>query len=284
MKIGIGNYYLERYGLDVGAKRMAEDGYSFADLDFSDAESEFYTSTEDNFFMLAGRYKAALKKQGIEIFQIHGPWIFPPKDSTEEDRAVLFGKMTKALGIARFFGAKYMAVHPLMPYGEHSSEKEDEVYLINKKFFSALASVAGKLGVTLCLENMPFLEFPLSKTDKILELIKDIGTPYLKLCFDTGHANMFGGRIGDAVRDAGADYIKIIHVHDNFGDADVHLPPYSGNVDWGDFCEALYDIGFDGVMSLETSPKEIYGYSEMTEESVREAEIELSRYAKLLGG
>ena len=284
MKIGIGNYYLEKYGLSEGARLMAEDGYEFADLNFQDVESEFYTSGEDGFFMLAGRYRAALKKNGISVFQIHGPWRFPPKDGTEADRAELFGKMTKALGIARFFEAKYMAVHPLMPFGEHSAERPDEVYEINKRFFSALASVAGKLGVTICLENMPYMEFPLSETEKLLELICDIGSPHLKLCLDTGHANMFDKPIGAIIRDTGADYIKIIHVHDNLGDKDAHLPPYSGNVDWGEFCEALYDIGFAGVMNFETSAKRLEGYSDMSAEEKREAERQVAKYAELLGG
>lgn len=234
--------------------------------------------------MLAGRYLQALKKQGISVFQIHGPWVFPPKDSTEADRAELFGKMTKALGIARFFGAKYMAVHPLMPYGANSPEGAGEVYEINKKFFSALASVAGKLGVTLCLENMPFPEFPLSEAEKILELIKDISSPHLRLCFDVGHANIFDKRIGEVIREVGADYVKIIHAHDNLRDRDAHLPPYSGNVDWGDVCEALYDIGFDGVMNLETTPERFEGYALMSADEQRAAERELAKYARLLGG
>lgn len=284
MMIGIGDYYLRKYGLDEGARRMSEDGYEAVDLNFSDAQSEFYTATEDNFFMLAGRYLQALKKYGISVFQIHGPWTFPPNDSTEEKRAELFGKMTKALGIARFFGAKYMAVHPLMPYGEHSPEKSDLTYEINKRFFTALASVAGKLGVTVCLENMPFGEFPLSESEEILKLLLDVNSPNLKLCFDTGHANMFDKPIGEAIRELGARYLKIVHVHDNLGDRDSHLPPYSGNVNWADFCEALYDIGFDGVVNFETSPERCEGYSEMTEDEVRAAEKEMASIARLLAG
>lgn len=284
MKIGIGDYYLKKYGLDEGALRMAKDGYEYIDLSFSDCDSEFYTSTEDDFFMLAGRYRAALKKQGISVWQIHGPWRFPPNDGDDDSRAELFGKMTKALGIARFFGAKYMAVHPLMPFGEHSPDRPDEVYEINKRFFSALASVAGRLGVTVCLENMPFVEFPLSGSDKILELLRDINSPYLKLCFDTGHANMLGEPIDGAVRDAGVEMLKIVHIHDNMGDRDSHLPPYDGNIDWGRAIEALYDIGFDGVISLECSPVRCEDDSATSEEQIREKEKEVASVAKLLAG
>ena len=284
MKIGIGNYYLRKYGLPEGAAKMAEDGYEYADLNFSDTESEFYTSTEDNFFLLAGRYKSALTKHGVSVLQIHGPWCCPPKDADEQQRAELFGKMTKALGIARFFGAKYMAVHPLMPFGENSDKNANEVYEINKRFYTSLSSVAGKLGVTVCLENMPFKNFPLSETEKIMELLRDVNSPHLKLCLDTGHANMFEKPIREVIHDAGADYLRILHVHDNSGQRDAHLPPYEGNVDWGDFAEALYDVGFDGVISLETSPESFEGFARMSADEQREREIYLSRLAKLIAG
>ena len=86
------------------------------------------------------------------------------------------------------------------------------------------------------------------------------------------------------IREAGFDFIKIIHAHDNLGDRDAHLPPYSGNVDFGDVCEALYDIGFDGVMNFETTPERLDGYAMMSAEEQRAAERELAKYARLLGG
>lgn len=171
----------------------------------------------------------------------------------------------------------------MMPFGADSPDDPDEVFKINERFFSALASVAGKLGVTLCLENMPFRSFSLSEIEKITELTDKINSPHLKLCFDTGHANMFDQPIGKLVRDGG-ERIAIIHVHDNLGDRDAHLPPYFGNIDWGDFVEALYDVGFSGVMNIESSPERLSGYAEMSDGEVRDAEREMAKYAKLLAG
>ena len=285
MKTGIGECYLKKYGLDEGARKMAEHGYDVIDLNFADTDSDFYSAKEESFFVLAGKYKAALKKHGIQIEQIHGPWRYPPRDTTEDDRAERFGKMTKSIALAKFFNAKYVAVHPLMPFGAESAEKPEEVYEINKKFYTALASVAGKLGVTVCLENMPFFEFPLSKTEDIIKLLDDINSPYLKFCFDTGHAYRVGEVLSDSVKLAGEKHLRILHVHDNFGIEDDHLPPYSGNIDWADFIEALYDIGYDGILNLETSPfskNEIT--KDFTEEDFENYSLELAKYAKLLAG
>ncbi len=284
MKIGIGNYYLDKYGIEEGARRMAEHGYGAIDLNFANTDSEFYSAKESDFFVLANKYRNALKKHNITVEQIHGPWRYPPQDATEDDRAERFGKMTKAVAIAKFFGAKYVAIHPLMPYGADSDENPDEVYEINKKFYTALASVAGKLGVTLCLENMPFRNFPLSSSESIMTLVKDISSPALKFCFDTGHALYYGEDIGASVRAIGNEYLKTLHVHDNHGDEDSHLPPYEGAIDWAEFIEALYDIGYDGVMNLETSPKKYEAYSSMTAKQITEKELELAKIAKLLAG
>ena len=283
MKIGIGPYYLRRYGNDAGAKLMAEHGYEYIDFDLTDTESEYYTAKEEFFFTTVNKIRRTLNENDIKINQIHGPWRYPPNDATEDDRAALFGKMAKAVAIAKHLGAKYMAVHPLMPYGVNKPDDPEGVYEINKRYYKALADVAGKLGVTVCLENMPHPNFPLAPTESILNLIEDIGSPHLKFCFDVGHANVIGESISGSVRAAGKN-LKIIHVHDNMGNNDSHLPPYDGSVDFGEFVEALYDIGFDGVMNLETSPQKLPGFDSMTPEQITEKELELAKIAKLLAG
>lgn len=276
MKTGIRNYYLDKYGLTEGAKIMAAHGYDAIDYNFQDTSTVYYTAREEDFLANMMTIKKALLKEGIKVNQIHGPWRVP-KDGTEDERADWFGKMAKALVMAKHLGAKYMAVHPLMPYGANSPKNPEEVYAINKKYYEALAKVGAGLGVTVCLENMPFRDFPLSSTESILGLIKDIDHPNLKVCFDTGHANILGESLGDSVRMLG-DYLKILHVHDNDGESDTHLPPYEGIIDWADFAEGLYEIGFDGVMTLETEP------SKYTGENSEENEKSLARIAKLIAG
>jgi len=46
-----------------------------------------------------------------------------------------------------------------------------------------------------------------------------------------------------------------VHIHDNMGREDEHLIPGDGIVDWEDFAVALREIGYDKVVSLETSAK-----------------------------
>ena len=78
--------------------------------------------------------------------------------------------------------------------------------------------------------------------------------------------------------------IKAIHVHDNAADTDSHLPPYDGSIDWGDFVEALYDVGYDGIFNLEAdvmTKEEIE--RGMSGEELKERELEIAKIARLLG-
>lgn len=277
MKIGIGSYYLDKYGLEDGAKRMADDGYECADLSFANTETEYYTKREEDFIESMYEIKRALKKHGVSVHQIHGPRRTPAIDQTEDDRAERFGKMTKAMVMAKHLGARYMAVHPLMPFGQYSAENPDEVYAINKKYYEALAKVGAGLGVVVCLENTPLRDFPLSRSEDILRLVLDISSPYLKICFNTGHAAIMGEPIGETLRLLGKE-VKILHINDNDGENDSHLPPYEGIIDWSDLAEGLFDIGFDGVFSMSTTPSL---YPTGTPE---ENEKELSKIAKLIAG
>ena len=279
MKIGIDNYYLDKYGLEAGAERMADHGYSAVDYNFADTESVFYSEKEEKFISMLYEIKNKLKAKGIFVNQIHGPWCWPVIDSTEDNRAERFGKMTKALVIAKHLGAKYMAIHPLMPFGNDSMEKAEETYNINVKYYSALANVAKNLGVIICLENLPFKNFPISRTEDVIKLIDIIDHPNVKMCFDTGHAHILSENLGDSIRLIGRDRLKILHVHDNNG-CDDHLHPYEGTIDWSDVAEGLFDIGYDGIFSLETAPTS--NADEVCD--ITEKELRLARIAQLIAG
>ena len=76
-------------------------------------------------------------------------------------------------------------------------------------------------------------------------------SPNIGICLDTGHANVFGQDLGDVVRLC-APYLRVVHVHDNNGEQDQHLLPYLGTANWDSFVNAMAEIGYAGVLSLET--------------------------------
>ena len=229
--------------------------------------------------------KRKFESNGLFVNQIHGPWRLPVTDSTEDDRAERFGKMTKAIVIAKHLGAKYMSIHPLMPFGHNSNDNPEEVFNINVRYYSALANVAKNLGVIICIKNLPFKAFPISRTDDVIKLIDSIDHPNVKMCFDIGNAHILRENLGDSIRTIGHDRLKIIHAHDNDGTNDDHLRPYDGTIDWSDVAEGLFDIGYDGVFSLECTP---VGSNDtaisITDVQTEEKERELAKIAQLIAG
>lgn len=83
----------------------------------------------------------------------------------------------------------------------------------------------------------------------------------LGFCFDTGHANLVGLDFEDFLTTLGSR-LKVLHIHDNDGVADLHQVPFTftrtrenvTSTDWEGFIRGLRKIGFDHVLSFETAP------------------------------
>ena len=228
--------------------RMRELGYNAVDQDLADTNAPCYrdaASMEAHCKVI----RAAAEDAGIEISQVHGPW--PTDDTTAENRAKTLENMRLAVYGCHCLGAPYLIIHPQMPYGWGREEDADFALSLTIELMKNLMPDCEKYGVTLCLENMPMTAHRISTMDRIAEAVEMVGHPNAAICFDTGHTNVYGHDLGDAVRTAGK-YLRTLHVHDNDGKADRHQLPWLGSADWNSFTAALAETGFDGVMSLET--------------------------------
>jgi sugar phosphate isomerase/epimerase len=96
--------------------------------------------------------------------------------------------------------------------------------------FSSLEQMvlfAKQRGVVIALENTPG---ELGAPATLLQFIAQTHLHDLRLCFDTGHAN-----IGDGIAASFKvmqDLVVTTHVHDNHGEKDEHLVPFDGAIDW----------------------------------------------------
>ena len=247
-------------------------GYDCVDLDLSDTESSFYT---DPAVLL--EEKRLADAAGITFCQIHGPWRWPAKDFTEEDRAERFEKMKQSLSMTAQLDCKYWVIHPLLPCGNPFPDTEENRRLtveITRDFMKKLLPEAKKHGVTICFENMPFgANYPLSTPKQILDFVETINDDHFQVCYDTGHAAIFLGKdAGEGLRLLGK-HVKTLHVHDNDGTRDAHAFPFTGIIDWADFTKALTDIGYEGVFSLETLPNKDLPNEEYEQELKKLAQL-----------
>ncbi len=112
-----------------------------------------------------------------------------------------------------------------------------------------LAAEASDNSMLIALENMPDMRFTTCQTaDEIKEMINGLN---IGVCFDIGHAHTTGQM---AEMMAIKDKFINVHVHDNLGDKDAHLPLGQGNIDFSVLKELT---GYKGNFIIESKTPEM---------------------------
>lgn len=113
-------------------------------------------------------------------------------------------------------------------------------------------------GVTLALENLG--KTGIGSLRQALDIVgTDPANTGLGICIDIGHANR--SCTDDGIRPEVflkefAELILEVHVDDNFGADDLHLPPGQGSIDWPPVVEAIRSLRDDVVVCLEIAAPE----------------------------
>ena len=278
MKFGIQNSeYTRIYGLENGYKKMYAHGYRYADFQrFLNTEKEFFTQPIASFEKELKEERKIAEDAGILFSQAHGPWRYPPRESTAEEIRTRIDQFKKSIYGTAVIGSPNWIIHPMMPFGSDTSERAEEMIETNRMAFREVCEYAKTLGITVCLENMPFLNLPIASVGSVVDFVRELGYGNLKICLDTGHSAVFGDNLGDAVRLIGKDLLAALHVHDNDGKRDAHWRPEEGVIDWIGFTAALAEIDYQGVYSLECGPLRDKEHPETWEEN----ELKLINIAK----
>ena len=132
---------------------------------------------------------------------------------------------------------------------------------MNRHLYESLIPALRETEVTVCMENLftrndrQEMEGACSNPYEACALIDEMNDKAGKVCFgmcvDTGHLNILGKNQKNFICAMGPR-VKALHLHDNWGDDDNHLAPYTGNILWQDVMEGLVDIGYDRNINFET--------------------------------
>jgi sugar phosphate isomerase/epimerase len=124
------------------------------------------------------------------------------------------------------------------------------------KRFSELLLKCEKYQINLALENLRRLDY----LDYIFSSLK---SPYLKFCFDSGHANAFTCNIETFPWEGYSDKLICLHLHDNNGLRDQHLLPFSGTINWEHLIKKLSFYHYNGPLTAEVVHRP---YQDLTED------------------
>ena len=143
-------------------------------------------------------------------------------------------------------------VHPgyLSPYGVQVPE---QAYMTNLASIRELCDFAADFGILIAVENMPdfpkiFGKYP----DEMQEMLDAVGSHNVGFTFDVGHANTVG--LVDEFLDQLGERISHVHIHDNMGKKDEHLPLGEGTVNWKQVMEKLSN--YNGIFVTEMASVE----------------------------
>lgn len=260
LKTGIkSTAYLSFNDYEAGMQKMRAHGYDCIDYQgfLSYQASPLYKMSDAELKKYLTDFKNCAEKKHLKVWQLHGCWPHV-NDLTAEGRTQTIEYFKKGILGANYLNCPYVVVHPCMSKG-WASGTEEEMFEANVQLLQSLCSYAEEMGVVVCLENMPFAYGTTFSTIRELKnVVRELNSPCVKVCLDTGHLNVSESGIYESIMLLGED-LAVLHVHDDDSlKRDRHLIPYLGQIEWNEFIRGLRDISFKGCISLETSiPKEM---------------------------
>lgn len=184
---------------------------------------------------------------------VHAPFFdLSPGAMEPMVRQITLQRLTQALQAAGHLGAHLMVVHPgydrwrypnlAMAWADHAAVT-----------FAPLVAMAEQLDCRLALENI-YEE----KTETLTALVDRIDSPWFGHCFDIGHWRLFGRLPQEQWLANIAPRLLHLHLHDNHGQNDDHLPVGEGAIDFAPLFRALAGMPAAPSITLEAhNPDEL---------------------------
>ena len=187
---------------------------------------------------------------GIKYVDAHAPLLETDLLglAPERNRQAMLRSSENVIQIASEFGCKTCTFHVWNWRPDSHNTEERFTYVCDS--LERLLPVAEKNGVIMALENV---WCPHCTPDMLVRIMKHFNSPWLGLCYDSGHAHIFDhGRKDPAnscvpvswkcpvneipwenqALEKMLPYLVNCHLHDNKGFVDSHAIPGEGSIDW----------------------------------------------------
>ena len=181
-------------------------------------------------------------------YSIHAPFmdvnIASPQD---QSRLNSIAQIKSSIDLANEINAEAVVVHTGLISFLANKYFKKEVYEFANQSIKEIGDYAKNLGVMATIENMPNFEPMIYQN--IADLNQLLVENEMHMTLDIGHAN----HVGYAPDEMIFDSIKHVHVHDNLGDDDSHLPLGEGSIDLKYIINTLESKNYDGIYILEVN-------------------------------
>ena len=242
MQYGAMNFPIKPIGQEL--EDIAALGFDYLELTMDPPHAHYTTIRQQTNSILS-----ALNSHAMNVI-CHLPTFVSTADLTHSIRDASLQEMFNSLEVAAELGSQKVVLHPGHIGGLGVYIKETALAYANESLASIIDR-AQDLGLCVCLENMfPRCRAYFQPVD-FVEILQEF--PDLKLTLDTGHANIGspgGRRILEFVEKFG-HRIGHLHISDNYGERDDHIPVGAGTIDFLKIVKALKKCGYDDTATLE---------------------------------
>jgi sugar phosphate isomerase/epimerase len=191
------------------------------------------------------RLAKTLSQHEIDV-SLHGPYMdLSPGGLDGKVRNVSLDRIEKTIELAALFRPKTVVFHP--SFDQWRFGGYHDLWLKNSlAAWKPIARRAEEIGTIVAIENV-FEEEPQTLRD----LIEGVNSPNFRFCFDTGHYFVFSKVPMNRWFELLGDCIAEVHLHDNHGTRDDHLPLGDGKMDFDEFFNLLGRISPQPILTVE---------------------------------
>jgi len=159
-------------------------------------------------------------------------------------------RFAQSINAAEALGARLVVFHP--GYDPWKYGGQDHLWLEqNQLFWPPLLERAAQAGCRMALENI----FEV-RTETLVALLDSIDSQLLGHCFDIGHWHLFAEvSLAEWFAALGPRLVHL-HLHDNFGKHDEHLPVGEGGIDFASLFSLIATLPQRPTMTLEAHSQE----------------------------
>src|SRR3972149_3505355 len=197
------------------------------------------------------RVREAFAKKGLTV-TLHGPYMDLNAGSMAE-RTRLFTVETyeKVFKVIEHLRPKTVVLHA--GYHEKKYKGDYNLWLSQSlKTWHPLVEEAERLGTIIAVENI------FEKEPSTLKLLMErIPSPDFGICIDAGHMRVFSTVEMEDWFSALGPRIAEVHLHDNHGKHDDHLPLGEGTIDFPRFLSLLAVYAEDPVYTIEPHGEDV---------------------------
>ena len=182
------------------------------------------------------------KLKGAPGSLLHGPYneLFPCAID-KKARALAAERYRQAIALAKGYGSKKVIIH-----GGYNPWIYFPVWYVEQSVVFWKEFLQEDPGVEIVLENV--LE---TEPQWLLDIVKGVDHPKLKLCLDVGHVNAYSKiPVMDWLKDW-APWLSHFHIHNNDGSMDQHNSLMEGSVSMKELLPGIHELCPNATVTLE---------------------------------